>query len=108
MRLYKPTSMDRATCDRSVRCVVHGEDDAPANSHRDVQLIVPSSPAVFAGLFHAEVNVTDEVGSDRNYNLAPLSSGIRIKFRLNPTQTLWIMADDSLGFCAVIVEYIEE
>jgi hypothetical protein len=95
---------------QEIRQILGPEPDAPHNSCRKVQLMVPSEPIVWAWTTATpDENVAKMVGPNRGtYKGPPMAAGIRIEFCLQPQQTLWAGAESSEAVLGLIIEYVED
>lgn len=106
MHLRKPTRMLRTTVDQQIRVILEPETGVTAHPQygraiRTVQLLVPESPRVMAGLDVAP----EAVGPNREYKLPVMPPGQTIQFTLLPEQFLVAGANEAFAECSVIVEY---
>lgn len=93
--MEKVTRIERETFDQQLRVFVH-----PAAYWRRIQLILPDSPR-----FLIAVDKTPkDLGYNRAYKAAPLSSGALIEFRLAPGQFLSGQVDNGAGHLTLIEE----
>jgi hypothetical protein len=110
MKLYKPTANWRETLTQEARVILKPEEGAPPGSYRKVQITIPPSPPIFAGIDQPVQKRYGQsgIGPNRDYELPNLPPGQCIEFALLPEQFLTASARPGLGFVSLIIEYIEE
>lgn len=101
----KPTEMFRATVGEDLRMVLGAEPGVPEGGYRQVQLLVPESPAV-----HFVIDKPDPAaaGPARSYKTCPIPGGAQVTFTLQRSQKLYAQATEAKAHCTIIVEYFED
>lgn len=106
MRVRKPTTIERATVDQQASVVIDEERDAPDNTNRHVQILVPGSPGLLMSIDHP---TPLEAGPNRAaYKFAQLAPGSKISFYLQPRQKVYLVAESGIAFPSIITQYLEE
>lgn len=101
--LYRDTEIRRATVSQEIRQIINPDPEAPEDSYREVQLVLPlDEPQVFAS---TEPHADTQFGVDRTYKMPPLAPGAQISFKLRRHQVLWAATQSGVAPLAVIVEY---
>lgn len=88
------------------------DGDAPPESYREVQILVPVGNALFVGIdMQPQGPATKEgegIGPNRTYTVPPMPTGQAIVFRLQPQQYLMAMSGSGIVGLALIIEYIQD
>lgn len=100
--LYRDTTARRVTVDQNIREILLPDLEAPPNSYRQVQLVVPQEPVVYLST-ESEADV--RAGLNRTYKLPAMRDSTTIRFALNPGQRLYAAAKIGLAECTLIVEF---
>lgn len=115
MQLYKPSQSMRATVTQEFRRILPPENDAPAGSHRHLQILVPATPDVLFVLtpdahwgLEADANVAHKLGANRVYKGTTFPANAQITLCLGPDQALWAAAESGIGEVGLLVEYRKE
>lgn len=99
-QLVRPTEFLRTTLVQEAHVILHPCLDTRV-AVREVQLLVPPGPAVFAGLDETP----EDVGPNRVYKLCRMPPGQSIVFKLLGAQYLVAAAEEQLVEATLIVEY---
>lgn len=100
-RPRKPTLILRENITQDLRVVLEPELDAPADSYRRVQVLIPPSPDVFVGL---DVS-PEELGINRTYKVPLMAPGAQIPLHLQAHQFIIAAVGESNTPLTIIVEF---
>lgn len=88
------------------------DGDAPPDSYREVQILVPEGNPLFVAVdAHPQGAATEDgagIGPNRTYTVPPMPTGLAIVIRLQPQQYLMAMSGAGLVGLALIIEYIQD
>jgi len=101
--LYQDTELLRATVSQEIRCVLPPDYEAPPNSYREVQLLIPLSGDLYVQISREDVSL--KAGLNRNYKLPPIPAGAQITLRLLPGQGVYACTGAKSGQLSLAVEY---
>jgi hypothetical protein len=104
--------MPRKTVSQEGRVILEAEPDgdAPPNSYREVQILVPVGNELFMAIDQPIQRGVDHPGTgpNRTYKLTPMPIGQSIVIKLQPHQYLTAMAGSAKVHLGLIIEYIDE
>lgn len=107
MGFYKGTETLRRTLNQEARIILARQEEAPPDSYRLIQVLVPASPRCYVGV-DVEIQTTFEsngIGPNRNYQVPVFPPRQQIPLVLLPHQHLTAMADTGIAFLTLIVEH---
>lgn len=101
--LYRDTEFHRSAVSQEIRQILLPEPEAPENSFREVQVVLPlDEPLVF---MTTRPDADTYAGLNRTYKLPPLAPGAQIQFKLRRNQGLYAATESGLAEIALIVEH---
>jgi len=101
--LYADTTIRRVVFDQMIQKFVAADLNAPTNSERLVQIVVPEGTTLFVG---HDVDPKAVGLNQAEYKLPPMSPGQTIEFALRPHQYLVGASAGKLITCALIIQHM--
>ncbi len=90
----------RTTVSQEVQCILGA---GAAGQQRKVQILVPPSPQVFAGLDVA----AEDVGMNKTFNMPVIHAGQLVEFPLGCAQALYAACAEGFALVTLIIEHYE-